>query len=357
MQVDYFIIGQGLAGSVLAHTLHQQGCSFIIIDADHPVTSSKVAAGLINPVTGKRVVKTWLADCIFPFAASFYTALEKQLDARFYHSKKIYKPYQSIEEQNDVIAKTAEDRLSPYISIDCANETFQPFIHNELGGIEIAHSGYLDTNSFLTASRTFFTSIQSFEKGTVAFSDFAVTDKCVTWKNHSAKKIIFSEGFAAINNPLFNWLPFSVTKGQILELEIANFQKDYIINKGAFVLPKKDGKYLAGSSYEHATDNTVTEKGQKMVEDKLKTMLKVPYKIVGQRAAVRPTVRDRRPFLGIHPEHPQVAIFNGMGAKGVTLSPYFALEMVNFLEKGTELHPEANISRYFSLYFDRLQKS
>ena len=357
MQVDYFIIGQGLAGSVLAHTLHQQGCSFIIIDADNPITSSKVAAGLINPVTGKRVVKTWLADTIFPFAETFYRTLEKQLNASFYHSQKIYKPYQSIEEQNDVIAKTAEDRLSPYISTDCDNDVFQPTIHNELGGIEISHSGYLDTKSFLTASRTFFTSIHSFQKENVSISDITLNENGVKWKGHTSKKIIFSEGYLAINNPLFNWLPFSVTKGQILELEIENFTKDHIINKGVFVLPKIDGKYLAGSSYEHSADNTVTEHGKKMVEDKLKTLLKVPYKIINQRAAVRPTVRDRRPFLGIHPEQPQLAIFNGMGAKGVTLSPYFALEMVNFLEKGIELHHEANISRYFSLYFDRLNKS
>lgn len=357
MNFDYFIIGQGIAGTVLAHSLEKQGYTYCIIDADHPETSSKVAAGLFNPVTGKRVVKTWKADYIFPFAASFYTSLEEQLNSSFYHPKQIYKPYQSIEEQNDVIAKTAEDRLSPFISLESNHDVFQSIIENPLGGIAINHGGYLDTQAFLTASRNHFTSKGAYFLDEVYNDDFTFNNNSVQWKEHTAKKVVYCEGYRAKFNPLFNWLPFSVTKGEMLQIEMENFPDTHIINKGGFILPKGNNTYICGSSYEHSIENTVTEKGRLIVEEKLKSILKTPFKITGQRAAIRPTVRDRRPYIGIHPSNNNIAIFNGMGTKGVTLSPYFANEFVSFLEKNGELNKEANISRYFSLYSESEQKN
>ena len=357
MNFDYFIIGQGIAGTILAHSLEKQGYTYCIIDADHPETSSKVAAGLFNPVTGKRVVKTWKADYLFPYAASFYTTLEKQLKASFYHPKEIYKPYNSIEEQNDVIAKTAEKRLSPYISLEVNNDFFQPVIENSLGGILIHQGGYLDTQTFLSASRKYFDSKGAYHLEEIDNNDFSFDDDSVQWKTHSAKKVVFCEGYRAKFNPLFSWLPFSVTKGEMLQIEMKNFPSSHIINKGGFILPKGNNTFICGSSYEHSIENTVTEKGRLIVEEKLNSILKVPFKITGQRAAIRPTVRDRRPYIGIHPANSKIAIFNGMGTKGVTLSPYFADEFVSFLEKDGELDKEVNISRYFSLYFESEQKN
>lgn len=356
MDFDYFIIGQGIAGTVLAHSLEKQGFSYCIIDADHPETSSKVAAGLFNPVTGKRVVKTWKADYIFPYAATFYTALEEQLSSSFYHPKEIYKPYQSIEEQNDVIAKTAEERLAPFISLKADNKFFHSIIENPLGGISINQGGYLNTQTFLTASRKHFDSKGAYFLEEIDNKDFTFKNDSVQWKGLHAKKIIFCEGYRAKFNPLFSWLPFSVTKGEMLQIEMENFPESHIINKGGFILPKGNNSFICGSSYEHSIENTVTEKGRLIVEDKLNSILKVPYKITGQRAAIRPTVRDRRPYIGLHPENNKIAIFNGMGTKGVTLSPYFADEFVSFLEKNGELNKEVNISRYFSLYFESEQK-
>lgn len=349
MNFDYIIVGQGIAGTVLAHSFRKEGYNVLIVDNGKENTSSKVAAGLFNPVTGKRVVKTWLADTIFPFAATFYTQLEKELKAKFYHSKDIYKPYQSIEEQNDVISKTAENRLSPYIKLN-SDLVYDNKIKDELGAITISKSGHLDTVTFLSASKDFFKKESKYLCSEIDMNDFSFNENSVCWKNYTAKKIIFSEGYLAKFNPLWSWLPFSVTKGEMLEVSIENFPDEHIVNKGAFILPKGNGTYLAGSSYEHSLDETTTEKGKKIVEDKLSNILHVPYKIIGQRAAIRPTVRDRRPYLGIHPKHQHFAIFNGLGTKGVTLGPYFANEFVNFLEKEGELNKEVNINRYLSLY-------
>jgi glycine/D-amino acid oxidase-like deaminating enzyme len=83
---------------------------------------------------------------------------------------------------------------------------------------------------------------------------------------------------------------------------------------------------------------------------KYKKLMKPDCEVIEHLAGVRPATKDRRPFLGLHPKFSQLAIFNGMGSKGVSLAPYFAKEMADFLLSEKELNPEVNINRYVSFY-------
>ena len=59
--LDYLIVGMGLAGSALAYFLSKNGKKIALIDNNIDQTSSKIAAGLYNPITGRKMVKTWMA--------------------------------------------------------------------------------------------------------------------------------------------------------------------------------------------------------------------------------------------------------------------------------------------------------
>ena len=89
-----------------------------------------------------------------------------------------------------------------------------------------------------------------------------------------------------------------------------------------------------------------TEKGKTELVDKLKKVLKIPFEIVNHQAGIRPTVNDRRPLIGLHPKHPTLAIFNGLGTKGVMLAPYFAQQFYSFLEENNVLEQEVDIKRF-----------
>ena len=80
MQTDTLIVGQGLCGTWLSFWLQQAGADFIVLDEVNNSSASKVASGIINPVTGRRTVKTWLADVLLPFAESSYEAIGKLID-------------------------------------------------------------------------------------------------------------------------------------------------------------------------------------------------------------------------------------------------------------------------------------
>ncbi|HZF65960.1 MAG TPA: FAD-dependent oxidoreductase, partial [Chitinophagaceae bacterium] len=74
--------------------------------------------------------------------------------------------------------------------------------------------------------------------------------------------------------------------------------------------------------------------------------LKVPYKIVDHKAALRPSTLERRPFVGFHPQHPSVGILNGMGTKGSSLAPFFAHQLVQNICFGSPITDEANVQRF-----------
>ena len=91
MNIDYLIVGCGLAGIAFAETCLQNNKSILVYD-NNSQTSSTIAAGLYNPVVFKRLVKSWLADDLLPYMDEFYPEMEKLLGTKFYFSKRILKP-------------------------------------------------------------------------------------------------------------------------------------------------------------------------------------------------------------------------------------------------------------------------
>ena len=72
IKVDVLIVGQGICGTFLSRELDRVGLSYIVVDEEQPGTASRAAAGLINPVTGRRFVKTWMIDELLPFVREVY---------------------------------------------------------------------------------------------------------------------------------------------------------------------------------------------------------------------------------------------------------------------------------------------
>ncbi len=348
-KVNYIIVGQGLAGSVLALTLLKKGKSLIVIDDANPSTASKVAAGLYNPVVFKRLVKSWLADDLLPYMDEFYPEMEQLLGAEFYFSKRILKPFAEEQEKTLWLKKT-EESIGKYLNEVIYTEDLGGIVYNPLGISEVIHAGNLDTVRFLTSCKEYLKKDNHFIEENFDYSKVLMQEKSVSYTDISAEKIIFCEGYKATENPFFKWLPFKLTKGETLTIKLPHEHSipfQIVINKAVFILPIGNSTYKVGATYEwnDLTENT-TEKGRLELVEKLQKVLKVPFEIVNQQAGIRPTVSDRRPLIGLHPEHPQLAVFNGMGTKGVMLSPFFANQFAYFLENKTPLDKEVDIIRF-----------
>ncbi len=351
MTVDYLLVGRGLAGTVLAHTLLNKGLNIRILDANILPSSSEVAAGIFNPVTGNRLIKTWQADVLFPFLASFYQQLETQLGEQFLQFKPIYRPFRSVEEQNEGISQTSSPDLDKFIQPVLNTSLFAEFAQNEWGGLATKHSGYVAVSHLLKASRRYLESREVLINSNLDTAELQISDTDVTWKGIRARKIIFCEGTHAIHNPYFNWLPFRQVKGQLLTVEIQAQIPDYIFKQGVFLVPLPNNTAKVGATYEWRELNwEPSAKARQELTEKLEQWLKPAYRITGQQVGIRPATADRRPFFGLHPEYSSLGIFNGLGSKGVSMAPYYAHHFAEFLENGKELDKEVNINRYFPLY-------
>src|SRR6186997_592070 len=82
--VDAIILGHGLAGAALAWHLRWRGWRVLVVDRDEPVTSSKVAAGIVAPISGRRVARSWRVDEFLPVARAFYERTAAELGAGYY---------------------------------------------------------------------------------------------------------------------------------------------------------------------------------------------------------------------------------------------------------------------------------
>ncbi|WP_138481864.1 NAD(P)/FAD-dependent oxidoreductase [Dyadobacter bucti] len=349
---DYLIVGQGIAGTSLAWHLHDAGKNILIVNDITQPSSSHVAAGIFNPLTGKKLVKTWLADDLFPYAGTFYSDLENRLGARFQHYTSIFRPFRSIEEQNTYLAQTADPGISRYVQQEIDPAEVSKYIHADYGGLEVTRSGWIDLPLMLEKSREFFKNEGHYSEELFDVADLDTAGEGPMWKGMAFGKVILCQGFKALENPFFNWLPFTPVKGQLLEIDVAENIKPYVINQGIFILPVSETRCKVGATYSwDPLDWQPAEAATKELESKLMPLMKLPYKIRSEVAGIRPSVRDRRPLVGIHPEHGNIGIFNGLGTKGVTLAPFFARQFAEHLENGKELNPLVNIKRYFSLYF------
>ncbi|GAB3331914.1 FAD-dependent oxidoreductase [Larkinella ripae] len=352
MTADYLIIGQGIAGSVLAWTLHQRGEKVVLVNASQRPSASLAAAGIFNPLTGKKLVRTWKANELFPFLKEFYQQAGQDLGRRFLHFSSIYRPYRSIEEQNTYLAQTADSAISSYVAESVDHQHYRPYIHNPYGGLEVTGAGWVDVPVFLAAIRSFFQHRNQYVEADFAYEQLEVKAEGIQWQGNTYRKLICCEGPHARQNPYFDWLPYNPVKGQILDVEIDNYPITQIVNQGIFILPVAANLYRVGATYTwHDLDWQTTEDGKAFLEQKLNGLLKAPYRVIGQRVGIRPATKDRRPLIGLHPAYPAVGIFNGLGTKGVSLAPFFAGQFADFLKGRKELDPEVNIERTFSLYY------
>ena len=346
MEIDFLLIGQGLAGTALSFRLLEKNKKFLILDTPIANNSSRIAAGLYNPVTGKKMVRTWLADLLFPEIEPFYERMEALLGKQFLVKKNIYRPFLSIEEQNEWMGHSGDPLLQPYFENIYTKELYRE-VNNPFGGILLKNSGYLNINTLLDAYSEYL-----LDKGLLVRESYdeellELTDSGIKYKDIRAKGVIYCNGLGAMKSKFFSDLPFAPVKGEILDLE-QDFYPETIINRGVFRISLPNGLQRVGSTYSwHDLDLGPTERGKNELFEKLDKLILIDQKrVIHHKSGVRPATKDRRPFLGKHPGFESVYIFNGFGAKGVSLVPYFSKMMMGYLFNDAEIQKEVNINRW-----------
>lgn len=350
---DYLIVGQGLAGTTLAYTLLKRNQSLLVIDDGDVSASSRIAAGIFNPITGMRMVKTWKADLLFTFLHAFYTELEDTLKSKFFFPKPIYRPFENIGQQNLILGQSVEKGFVDFIHIENKDEAYNSFVFNEFGGVEFKQGGYVEVNQMLLDFRQWLISKDIFKPIVFDENDLKIAETEVIYKpkseteQYTFKKVIFCRGIKDATSQFWGGLNFKPVKGEILVGKFENLDFEQIINRSGWVLPCENGTYKIGSTYEWGKlDNSLTAQAREAILAQTAQLIKSPFVVRAHLAGIRPATADRRPLLGLHSTHRSLGIFNGLGTKGVMLAPYFADHFCDFLIENKALDSEVDIERF-----------
>lgn len=320
----FLIVGQGLAGTILAHHFLSAQIPFEIWDAPAVYfNSSQAAGGIYNPVTGRKLEKTWLAEELFTYLPDFYTRLEATLQASFFHPIPLFRPFANVD------MRTWLEERKPQIDHHYLDWTPE--------GVWVRETGWVDVTELVRVSRLHFQALGLFQERAYSATD-------------AFEGVIFCEGFHGQKNPIWSKLPFLPAKGELMIFESDQPAKDYILSKNGFILPLTGNQFKVGATYRwDEFSSAETADAQDELHQKLLSMGVDSYTRLSTRVGVRPATQDRRPFIGMHPHEP-VGIFNGFGSKGVSLIPYFARAFVEELQGIKELPFEVSIRRFSHLF-------
>lgn len=345
--IDLLIVGQGLAGSALAQSAAMAGLDFAIADPapSTGATASRVAAGLITPLTGKKINPGWRIEEWLPIAREFYAAASSRLGIAFFHPIEIHRWFTGEEEYRSFQARLEEDRIRRW----CGGLLPpRPGLKTAHGGFRMVGGGWLDVPAWLDAIRA--DAIRRDRWLPEAINEEVIENDGdhIGVGDLRARFVIFCTGIAAATHRrFFPGLPFRPAGGEVLEVRLAGDAPDAVWNRGGkWVAPRPDGACLVGATYAFGTSTwEPTKGGRSELSAFLVDLGCAEAEIIGHRAGIRPILQQSRPVAGFSPENPRVGILNGLGSKGVLTAPWAAAELVARLRDGKPLDPELDPAR------------
>ncbi len=343
--VDVLIVGQGLAGTWLGYWLQKAGITFKTIDHINPDSASRRAAGLINPVTGRRLVTTWMIDELMPFAKNAYHEIGNYLGDIFIDETSVIDFFPGVQMLQAFQKRFAEEPA--YLLAGGDREKYSEWFNYDLGWGAISPCALIQVGKLLKGWRERLIRNNLLIDEIFDVSNLRENNDGIYYSDIHSSYIIFCDGRSCAQNPYFEKLPFALNKGEGMLVEIPGLPADKTFKKGMSLIPYGKNIFWLGSSYEwEFSDEYPSGKFRESAAHWLNTTLRVPFKILEHFAAVRPATLERRPFVGFHPSYPQIGILNGMGTKGCTLAPYFARQLVEKLKGAGNINPLADINRF-----------
>ena len=349
-KVDYIIVGLGLAGIAFAEQLSKNNKTFLVYEDDSQ-TSSLVAGGVYNPVILKRFTPVWNATSQLQKALPFYKSLEEKLHIQIDTKFVTKKAFKSVEDQNNWFTASDKPILAQYMNPKISKGIISGVV-GDFGFGEVYQTGRIDTHTLVRTYREYLEQTDQIRYEQFNYNDVSNTNNEIYYGNVTAQYIVFAEGYGIVHNPFFNYLPLNEAKGELITIHAPELNVDFLLKSTLFVLPLGEDLYKVGATFNWKDKTgTPSEDGKNELIEKLKNVITVPYTIVDQSAGIRPTVKDRRPMIGMHPKNERMAVLNGLGTRGVMIAPTMAEDLFHHIENKKPLDVDVDIKRFEDIYF------
>ncbi|HLT93966.1 MAG TPA: FAD-binding oxidoreductase [Membranihabitans sp.] len=347
-QVDAIIVGGGLAGIHLALAMERSGMQAVVVDRPTPQSSSRVAAGIINPITGRRFALSWLYSELHPVFTEVYSYWEDRWKVKFFQPRNIYRSVPANKLVNDLDVKLSEPEFSRYCrpmhreEIDRVSEILK---FNEPG--YVMHGYQLNTVLFLETAIRHLKSRKRYVRGYFSELDSQLSVNEFHFGNFHSETLVWANGAWIVQHQDFDWVGMNPNKGEVLKVRLPDQDENDIVKQSALYVPLSNQQWWVGTYDTWEWGHSPSTEGKAYLLDRSKAF-KHSVIVEDHVASVRPAVQDRRPVIGAHPRNDQIYIFNGFGSKGTSLIPFFAKMMAGHLKQGDNIMREVDVRRYWS---------
>jgi len=352
--LEYIVVGLGIAGISFCEQLERNNKRFIVFDKGE-TTSTLISAGVLNPVVLKRFTPVWNAKLHINSSLTFYKDLSKKLGISLLEEIPMLRIFKSIEEQNNWVVASDKIELSSFLYPEIIKNE-NPAIQAPFGFGKVNHTGTIDTTLLIRSYKEYLLKNNKLINEVFDYKEIKEIEGKIYYKEMQSKKIIFSEGASVRHNPYFPPPPISggkhlliPNKGEYIIVKAPKLQLKAMLKSSLFIIPLGNDLYKVGATYSREDHSIhITEEAKEELSIKLTKIISCNFNVVDQVAGIRPTTRDRRPFLGTLKESESKVFFNGLGTRGITSAPSLAKELYQYLENGVSLHKEINIKRYYN---------
>lgn len=329
---DYCIVGQGIAGTLMAWHLLKAGKNVCIIDNFHQGASSALAAGIVNPITGRNYVRSWRIHELLPIAEEVYSEMSRELNAHIYTKINLLRCLYTVEDENNWLARTRDETVAHFMLPLADASEFKGKVNEPLAYGELTGTFQVHMKAIICGFKEIWKSEGRYIEEKFDYSHLSLHEGSMRYHQMAFNSIIFCEGHQGVFNPFFSDIGMRPSKGEVVFVQIPGqpFKKMY--KDGVFIVHHKDDIYWIGGGYENnPQDDIPTEKAYMKLQEELKRILKIEYRILDHKAAIRPTMSRRRPVILKHTLWPEMYLFNGLGTKGASLGPFFSRQLTQYL--------------------------
>lgn len=319
------VVGQGLAGSLLAWELARAGLDFRLFDPGHATAASRVGAGMINPITGQRWAPTWRFDPWRAPARATYQTLAAELDLPLWRDLRVFRPW-----RDDADRATYERRRA-------ATPDAPHWGPATTTGAWLHHAAQVDTAALIAALRARWLATGQLLP-TAAPPDLA-------------PPVIWCIGTATTDLVWTAPAPWQSAHGELLTGALTPvdpaLDPNVILSGDHWLLPAATGpRVTLGATFSRDPGPprpTAAARAE---------LLATAHALTGRdlavethEAATRLVLPDKRPLAGWWPDRPGHGVFTALAAKGTLWAPTLAHQWALHLAHGTPFDAEVSPDR------------
>lgn len=322
---EVLIAGQGLAGTLLGWALEERGVPFRIFDPGNGQAASLVAAGLVNPITGRRLVKTGRVERLLPLARETYQKLGDTLGGALWRDLRIRRFFADERERTAFAAKSAAGELAPFVD------------GGDAAGFWIAQAGRVDLRTLVERSRARWT----------AQGGFVAEQLDVAAAAAAGGTVIDCSGWIGARAGV-GGVAWEFAKGDVVDLAVPPMAAGVVLNRRHWVLPLQAGRACVGATHEPGVvDPVPTEAARTLLVAAARELVGGAVEPLEQRAGIRAVAPDKLPVAGwVAVGRGRYGVFNGLAGKGVLWAPYLAQVWADHLAHGAPLEPAFAADRF-----------